>query len=93
MMLHRNERKVKSDALAVALAALGWAVCEPDRAQRMLAITGLDPDDLRARANDPQLLAAILGFVEAHEPDLIACADAIGVSPGDLVVARQEIER
>ena len=34
------------------------------------ALTGLDSDELRARAGDPALLAAVLGFLAAHEPDL-----------------------
>jgi hypothetical protein len=37
-------------------------------------------------------LAAILSFLEAYEPDLIACAAIIGVSPALLVHARQELE-
>jgi len=59
----------------------------------MLALTGLTPDSLRARVSDPALLAAAIGFLEAREPDLIACADALGVTPGELVDARAELER
>jgi len=36
--------------------------------------------------------AAILSFLEGYEPDLIACAAVIGVSPVVLVQARQELE-
>jgi hypothetical protein len=36
--------------------------------------------------------AAILSFLEAYEPDLIACAAVIGVLPVVLVQARQELE-
>jgi hypothetical protein len=38
-------------------------------------------------------LAACLSFLEAHEPDLIAVADKIGVKPEALVTAREELER
>lgn len=75
------------------MRALGWAVSEPNRAQRMLQLTGLTPDSLRQRAADPVLLAAVIGFLEAHEPDLIACAEAIGTTPRLLVDARGELER
>lgn len=85
-------RAPDTNADALALAALGWTVAEPSRAERLLAITGLDPADLRARAGDPVLLAAVLGFLESHEPDLVACAEALGVSPEALVHARAQLE-
>lgn len=76
----------------LALAALGWTVSEPARARRLLDVTGLEPDDLRARAADPAVLSAVLRFLESHEPDLIACAEAIGSDPAALVAAHHELE-
>ena len=81
-----------NDPETLALAALGWALDEPARAQRLLALTGLSPDDLRDRLGDPTLLAAALGFLEAHEPDLLACAESLGVPPASLVEARRRLE-
>ena len=81
-----------NDAETLALAALGWALGEPARAQRLLALTGLDADDLRDRLGDPVLLAAMRRFLEAHEPDLIAAAEALGVAPAVLVEARRRLE-
>ena len=81
-----------NDPEALALAALGWALEEPARAQRLLALTGLAPDDLRDRLGDPSLLAAVLGFLEAHEPDLLACAEALGIAPAVLVETRRRLE-
>ena len=83
----------KADPETLALSALGWTLAEPDRAQRLLALTGLAPEDLRQRLSDPGLLAAVLGYLEGYEPDLIACADALGVAPLDLVEARRSLER
>jgi hypothetical protein len=77
---------------ALALRALVWTLSEPDRATRLISLTGLDPDDLRARIGDPAVLAASLQFLEAHEPDLIACADAIDTTPEALVRARHQLE-
>ncbi len=76
----------------LALSALGWSLSEDARAQRLLALTGLAPDDLRSRLGDRSLLAAILRFLEAHEPDLIACAEALEVTPAQLVEARRRLE-
>ncbi|WP_398287688.1 DUF3572 family protein [Sphingomonas nostoxanthinifaciens] len=65
---------------------------DTDRAERMLAVTGIAPDDLRARAAEPAVLAAVLAFLEAYEPDLIACADALATTPTALVAAHEALE-
>ena len=82
-----------NDPETLALAALGWTLADEARAGRLLALTGLTPDELRARLGDPSLLGAVLQFLEAHEPDLLGCADALGVSPAGLVAARRALER
>jgi len=76
---------------ALALAALGWALSDQPRAERLLALTGLTPQDLRERIDDPSLLAAVIGFLESHEPDLVACAESLGVSPAALVEAGRRL--
>jgi len=85
-------RETNEDAATLALGALAWTLGDERRAERFLALTGIDPADLRARAGDPALLAQVLGFIEGHEPDLIACADALGTSPQALVAAHRELE-
>lgn len=89
--MHSSKQTVL-DPFALGLHALAWAVTEQSRADRMLALTGLDGSDLRDRAGEPAVLAAILGFLEAYEPDLIACAAALNVTPRDLVSAREALE-
>jgi len=83
----------ETNAEAIALRALAWTLGDPARADRLLGVTGLDPAGLRARAAEPALLAAALAFLEAHEPDLVACAEALGEAPAALVTARRELER
>ena len=82
-----------NDPQALALAALAMTLKDERRAERFLALTGIGTDELRARINEPSLLAASLAFLEAHEPDLIAVAEELGVAPMDLVRAREELER
>ncbi len=82
-----------SGADVLALNALVWVLQEPDRADRFLALTGLQGDDIRGRINDPALLDAVLGFLEAHEPDLVACARALEVTPAALLGAREVLSR
>ena len=80
------------DATALGLRALAWTLADPDRAQRLLDVTGLDPDDLRQRASEPAVLSAVLGFLEGWQPDLIACAEDLNVKPEALVEAHARLE-
>ena len=81
-----------NDAELVALRALGWALADERRADRFLALTGLSAETLRARIGEPAVLAAGLRFLEAHEPDLVACADFLELAPAELVEARRKLE-
>ena len=82
-----------NDAQTMALNALVWVLHDPDRADRFLALTGLDGDDIRSRINDPALLDGVIAFLEAHEPDLVACAKALDVGPGVLLGTRTKLGR
>jgi hypothetical protein len=62
------------------------------RAKRFIDLTGIGTDELRSRAAEPALLAGLIRFLEAHEPDLVAVAEELGVSPEVLVQARRELE-
>jgi len=88
-MRHRST----NDAEALALSALATTLSDERRARRFLDLSGIETDELRRRAADPTLLAALIRFLEAHEPDLIDVADAIGVSPQELVAAREDLEQ
>ena len=81
-----------TDATALALIALASTLSDERRAQRFLELSGLSPNGLRGRAAEPAVLIALLGFLEAHEPDLLAVAGDIGCSPQDLVRARLSLE-
>ena len=81
-----------ADPMLVALQALTVTISDENRAQRLLDLSGLSPDDLRARATQPQVLAAVMSFLEAHEPDLVSVANAIGRKPEELVAARSALE-
>ena len=82
-----------NDPSALALRALAAALGDQRLAERFLSLSGIDPPDLRQRASDPALLAALLRFLEAHEPDLVAVAAKVGVAPEALVAARRELEQ
>lgn len=77
----------------LALAALGWLLGEPARAQRYLDLTGLDPDGLRESLTNRAVLASALDFLANHEPDLVSAAEALAVDPQDLIAASEELSR
>jgi Protein of unknown function (DUF3572) len=81
-----------NDPYALALAALAATVSDERRAQRFLALTGIETDELRRKADEPALLASLIAFLEAHEPDLLAVCEGIGIKPDALVQARRAIE-
>ena len=83
-----------NDAEAIALGAMAATLSDERRAQRFLDLTGLDAAELRGRAvaGDRGLLAATIAFLESHEPDLIAVAEALGTTPAALVAAREALE-
>jgi ethanolamine ammonia-lyase small subunit len=77
----------------LALEALGWALADPARAERLLSLTGLTPDRLRHGIGDRAVQAAVLEFLANHEPDLVLAADALDTTPQALVSAAKELAR
>jgi hypothetical protein len=62
---------------------------DEERADRLLALTGLTGDDLRERIGERPVLAAVLEYLCAYEPDLIGAAEHLGVGPQVLADAAQ----
>lgn len=65
--------------------------CE-DRAARYLELTGLDPDSLRSGLGDPMILASGIEFLANYEPDLIRAAEALAVTPEELIAAKDLLQ-
>lgn len=78
-------------AATLALRALAHIAGDADLGPRFLDLTGLDVATLRSRAAEPDLLAAALGFLEAHEPSLVATAAALDVAPAALAAAHRTL--
>ena len=66
---------------------------EERRARRFLDLTGLTPEQLRGRIETPELQLSVLEFLCAHEPDLVAAAEALGVEPAAISAARERLSR
>ena len=66
---------------------------DDDRAQRLLALTGLTPEALRDGLGDRAVLGAVLDFLANHEPDMVEAADALGITPQELADAARMLNR
>ena len=80
------------DPAGLALQALGWIMTDRARADRFLDLTGLDPDALRQSVGERSTHRAVLDFLLAHEPDLVAAAADLRVDPAHFAGARQALE-
>jgi len=89
--LLREPQSPAPDPAALALGALGWVLGDEDRAGRLLALTGLTADSLRAGLADPAVLGAVLDFLASHERDLVAAAEHLGIEPAELMAARERL--
>ena len=66
---------------------------DADRAERLLSLTGLTPDQLRDNLSDPAVLGAVLDFLARHEPDLVKAAEALQIGPETLIAAQETLSR
>lgn len=78
------------DPAALALQALGFILADERRAQRFLDLTGLTPETLRGALAEESTHSAVIDFLCAHEPDLIAAAEALGITPQRLLSAFEQ---
>ncbi len=87
----RDRPSPAPNAATLALSALGWVLSDGPRAERLLNLTGLSADELRGGLGDPAMLGAVLDFLCAHEPDLVAAASALDITPAQLAAARESL--
>ena len=71
----------RDDAETLALQALAHVAADQAALDRLLALTGLAPDQLRARAADPAVLAGVLDYLLGSETDLLAFCSAMNIDP------------
>jgi hypothetical protein len=78
-------------AETLALKGLAFLARDAETLLRMLALTGLELDDLRSRAGDPELLAAVLDFLLADDALLARFAEEEDLEPNDIHAARRAL--
>ena len=82
-----NTRSGAAQAEETAAAILGWLASEPDMLGRFLALSGVQPSQMRNAVNDPGFLAGMIDFLMAHEPTLLAFCEATDTKPETVAAA------
>ena len=86
-----RDRPSPTDPAVLALQALAHVAGDEAMGPRFLALTGMDADALRANVGRLETLAALLEYLMANEHDLVATAEAIGVTPDALALAARKL--
>jgi len=80
---------IKAETLA--LKALAYLAQSDEELERFVAISGVTPANLRARAGEPEILAAVLDFVLADDGRVTGFCEAAEIDPRELHAARRAL--
>jgi len=81
----------KDRAELLAIHALGHIAADDDLLGDFLDRSGLAPDELRARAGDPEFLGFVLEYLLGDEPRLLAFCEEAGLAPELPAAARRAL--
>ena len=85
----KRHKLTKDAAESMAIEVLGFLAEDPARLDRFLALSGLGLDNLRAAAEEPGFLAAVLDHLASDEALLLAFAAKSTHEPSAIVRARE----
>lgn len=71
----------------LAIQALSFIAADGDRLGRFLAMTGIEPRDIRATAQQPGFLAGVLDYLAGDDRLVTAFATEAGIEPADIARA------
>lgn len=87
-MLKRHAAPTAEEAATLALAGLTFLAEDTARLGRFLALTGIGPEELRAVADAPETLVAVLDHLLGDESLLLVFSAAKGIAPETVEPAR-----
>ena len=79
------------EAETLALKALAYLAHSPEDLERFVALSGVTSADLRARADDPEILAAVLDFILTDDGRVTGFCEEAGIDPRALHAARRAL--
>ena len=75
-------------AETLGLKALTWLAARPDALARFFSTSGLGATDLRARASEPDLLAAVVDYLLSQEALTTEFCEAEAIASRELHLAQ-----
>jgi hypothetical protein len=79
-------------AEAMAIQGLAFLAEEPARLQRFLLATGLEAGEIRARADTPELMSAVLEHLAGDESLLLVFAASRQIAPDSIAPAIRALQ-
>ena len=90
-MVTQRRLRSREGAEALAVQAFSFIVADPEQLGRFLAITGIEPDQIRAAAQEPHFLAGVLDHIASDERLLVSFAAEAGIDPAEIAKARSAL--
>lgn len=87
----KQAKQASATAQAIGIKAITFLAGNEDDLLRFVGQSGLDPADLRARAGEPDVLAAVLEYLLSGDALLVAFCDAEGLKPADVHRAHHQL--
>jgi hypothetical protein len=84
-----SPEEASAAAEALALHALTFLAQDPERLGRFLALSGIGPTDLKARAAEPEFLGGVLDHLLGDERLLLAFSKECDLPPESAARARR----
>ena len=79
------------EAETFALKALAFLAQSEEDVGRFITLSGITASDLRARAGDPEILAAVLDFILTDDGRVTGFCEEAGIDPRELHAARRAL--
>jgi len=90
--MKRHAQIARDTAEMLAIQALAFIAGEPDRLARLLDMSGIAADEIRAAAREVAFLAGVLEHMLGDESLLVAFAESAGIDPGEIARARVALD-
>ena len=81
----------EENAKIMGESALAFLANNVELLSQFLVQTGVGPDEVRTRKNDPEFLGHVLDFLLQNDEMIIAFSEFAGVVPDLVVVARHKL--
>ncbi len=84
-------RRHTDRAESIGVSAVWFRASDPQRIERFLALTGVEPEQLRLESRSPHMLSAVLDHLLQDESLLLVFCAEDGLPPEDIAPARRAL--